>query len=253
MAQGSAGADSMMQVTPELIDAATSLYGSKPVFWGRYFTSDTTTGSAEYRHAAENGPLNSAGVRVLPVARQTTHVNGTADQGNADGAANAQDFIATFGVDVLAAQGGQFFLFLDVEGNPQNGSPSMNADYYTGWAQGVVNQSQSLSAGQVRVLPCLYGARGDTTTFNALQVAMAGGAQCHGVWIARYLDALVSGTMGDWSDDVVTPVAPAPFPAPILAWQYAQNCLSSRIDCSQTNPAIDLQNDLLRYLVLPPA
>lgn len=253
MAQGQPGADSLMTVTAELIEAAANHYGSKPAFWGRYFTSVTTTGTGEYRHAAESGLLNSAGVRLLPVARQTRHVAGNAEQGTADGTANARDFISTFGVNVLTAQGGAFYLFLDVEGNPSSGSPSMTAEYYTGWAQGVVQQAQTQTGGSVQMLPCLYGARGDVTTFHALQAAMSAGAQCHGAWIARYLDSMVSGALGDWSDTVVTPAAPEPFPVRILAWQYAENCLEGRIDCSQINPAIDLENDLLKYLVLPPA
>ena len=59
--------------------------------------------------------------------------------------------------------------------------------------------------------------------------------------------------MSDWDDSVVIPVSPSPFPVTVLAWQYAQNCLSGAIDCTQTNPAIDLENDLLKFLVLPPA
>lgn len=252
MAQGQPGADSLSPVTADLVAAAVSLYGATPAFWGRYFTSAATAGSGEYHHATESAPLNSAGVRLLPVARQTTHVAGSAQQGSADGAANAQDFISTFGVDALTDQGGAFYMFLDVEGNPAAGSPSMTVDYYTGWAQGLARQAETLSGGHVRLLPCLYAAHGDAATFQALQTAMQAGASCHGAWIARYLDSLVSGAMGDWNDRAVSPAAPSPFPVPILAWQYAQNCLAGQIDCSQTNPAIDLQNDLLQYLVLPP-
>lgn len=248
MAQGSPGADSVSPVTASLIQKATDLYGTTPVFWGRYFTSPTTSGAAEYHHATENGPLNAAGIRVLPVARQTAHVAGTKAQGVQDGTANAQDFIQTFGVPELTSQGGQFIMVLDVEGNPD-----LNPDYYTGWAQGLVSAAQSLSGNTVEMLPCLYASHGDTGTWQALGTAIANGAPCSGVWVARYLNSLASGEMGDWNDGVVTPATPNPFPATILAWQYAENCLSGSIDCSQTNPAIDLQNDLLQFLVLPPA
>jgi hypothetical protein len=248
MAQGNPGADSMSPVTTRLIQAATNLYGTTPVFWGRYFTSPTTTGTAEYHHATENPPLNAAGIRVLPIARQTANVGGDQSQGQADGTANAQDFVDTFGVAELTAQGGQFIMVLDVEGNPD-----LTPDYYTGWTQGLISTANAMSNNAVQMLPCLYASHGDTGTWNALQTAMDAGAPCSGVWMARYMKSLVSGQMGDWSDSTVTPISPSPFPATILAWQYAENCLSGTIDCSQTNPGIDLENDLLQFLVLPPA
>jgi hypothetical protein len=247
MAQGQPGADSLIPVTSSLIQQATALYGTPPVFWGRYF-KNVTAGSGEYHHATENPPLNAAGIRLLPVARQTTSVGGDQDQGAADGAANAEDFVSTFGVAELTAQGGQFIMVLDVEGNPD-----LTADYYTGWTQGLISKAQQMSNGAVQMLPCLYASHGDTGTWNALDTAMNAGARCSGVWVARYLNSLASGQMGDWSDSVVTPTQPNPFSATILAWQYAENVLHGSIDCSQTNPAIDLQNDLLQFLVLPPA
>ena len=245
MPQGSPAADSSMPVSASLIQATTNFLGATPVFWGRYFTSVTANGGVEYRHAAENQLLNAAGIRVLPVARQTENVGASAAQGAADGAANARDFIVTFGLSVLVAQGGSFYIFLDVEGNP-----SLSTAYYTGWAQGLAAEAQTLSSGSVQILPCLYGPQGDTTTWSALGAAMNAGAPCHGAWIARYPAG--DGATIDWSDAEVTPALPSPFPVPILAWQYAGNCLNRQIDCSQTNPAIDVEGQLLKYLVLPP-
>ena len=59
MAKGSPEADSSASVnTPvtgkNLVQLATEAYGSKPVFWGRYFTSISATGTVEYRHLKEN-------------------------------------------------------------------------------------------------------------------------------------------------------------------------------------------------------
>jgi hypothetical protein len=248
MAQGSPGADSSAPVTTSLIQSAASLLGAPPVFWGRYFTSVSTKGSVEYHHATENQPLNAAGIRLLPVGRQTANVGGTTQQGITDGSANAKDFISTFGASVLAAQGGKFYMFLDVEG-----SPSLSQAYYTGWAQGLAQESQALSASDasVQVLPCVYATQGDTVTWTAVQAAMNAGVACYGAWIARYYTSQC--TMGDWLDAIVTPSEPAPFPCPILAWQYAGNCLNGQIDCSQTNPHLDAQTQLLDFLVLPPA
>jgi hypothetical protein len=59
--------------------------------------------------------------------------------------------------------------------------------------------------------------------------------------------------MTDWDDTLVTPTYPSPFPWPIFAWQYAEDCCGGTFDPSQTNPSLDIQNQLLRYLVLPPA
>lgn len=251
MAQGLPAADSSIPVSADLVASAMALMGATPAFWGRYFTSISTSGSVEYRHAIENPVLGGAGIRLLPVCRQTTHVAGDAQQGYVDGMANAQDFIETFGVAVLGAQGGVFYMFLDVEGDPQNGSPSLNADYYTGWSQGLAQQARTMSGGTVQIMPCLYGAESDQTTWDALAAAVNAGAPCRGVWVARYYSGQC--TLGDWLPEIVSPKSTAPFTLPILAWQYAQECLSGQIDCSQINPGIDAQGQLLQYLVLPPA
>jgi hypothetical protein len=248
VAHGLPGADSSLPVTSELINAAAELLGEAPVFWGRYFTSVSTTGSVEYRHAKENQLLNQAGIRLLPIARQTPNVNGSLDEGIADGVANAQDFIATFSSQVLASQGGQFLMFLDVEGPP---APSLSQDYFSGWAQGLAQEARALSGGSVRMMPCVYGTQTDVTTWTAVAAAMSSGVACHGAWIARFHSGKC--TMGDWEPNIVTPASPRPFPCPILAWQYAGNCLDRKIDCSQTNPNIDVESQLLAFLVLPPA
>jgi hypothetical protein len=250
MAQGQPGADSSSPVTTSLIQAATKLFGATPAFWGRYFTSVETAGGVEYRHAAENQPLNAAGIRLLPIARQTVNVDGSLQKGIEDGIANAKDFITTFAASFLASQGGRFYMFLDVEG-----SPSLSPDYFTGWAQGLAEESASLSSGlssgSVRLLPCIYATQSDAATWAALAAAQGAGVQCMGAWIARYCSTGCE--TGEWSSLIVTPISPEPFPWPILAWQYAGNCLNGIIDCSQTNPSLDAQSQLLDFLVLPPA
>ena len=256
MPQGLPGADSSLPVTAALIDAATTLYGTAPVFWGRYFTSVATTGSVEYHHARENGPLNTANIRLLPIARQTPNVNGTEEQGLADGIDNAEDFIATFTVPFLASQGSRFFMFLDVEGTPENGNPSLASDYYTGWVQGLAQQSAAmcmragLSADAVQVAPCVYGRQGDPDTWNALAEAADAGIPCGGLWIARFKPNDCK--LADWNNAKVTPASPDPFPFTILAWQFSEGCLDGQIDCSQTNPSIDAQAELLDFLIVPP-
>jgi hypothetical protein len=249
MASGLPGVDSSAPVTSQaegqgLIQLATDLLSTVPAFWGRYFTSPQTTGSVEYRHSLESAALSTAGIPVLPIARQTANVAGTAEQGAADGAANAADLVATFGADELAAQGDIFFMFLDVEGDP-----SLSVDYYTGWSQSLAQSSKNLTGGQITIRPCIYASQGDTATWQALSQAMASGADCGGAWVARYpgngCDAVP-----DWDDSVVTPSVGAP--CPILAWQYAGDCAGGSLDFSQTNPELDPYGSLLDFLVLPP-
>jgi hypothetical protein len=249
MANGLPGADSASPVTSQvggqgLIDVARNHFGAVPAFWGRYFTSIETKGDVEYHHATEGAALNASGIRVLPVARQTLRVNGTAADGAADGAANAADVLASFGADYLVTLGNTFFVFLDVEGNP-----SLSADYYTGWAQAIAASSSAATGGRVSLRPCVYAEPKDAPTWEALRQAMANGADCGGAWVARYLNDGCT-RFPDWDDAFVTPAGGAP--CPILIWQYAGDCCSGSIDCSQTNPELDPNASLLQYLALPP-
>ncbi|HEX6626057.1 MAG TPA: hypothetical protein VF064_20230, partial [Pyrinomonadaceae bacterium] len=168
MAKGNPGADSSSPVTDDLINTATQQFGQAPLFWGRYFTSPTASGSVEYRHGSESPILAQHNIRLLPVARQTAHVGGSQQQGTSDAQLNVQDVLDTFGQDYLASQGGQFLLFLDVEGSPSTGSPSLSLDYYLGWGQTLVSYSRSRTGNAVTVLPCVYARQGDNQTWNNL-------------------------------------------------------------------------------------
>jgi hypothetical protein len=254
MAVGQAGADSSSPVSTtvqgkNLVELAYDQFGEYPVLWGRYFTSASTTGSIEYRHAQENPILAQYNIRLLPVARQTTHVGGSQQQGTTDAQNNAQDVIDTFGADYLASQGGQFMMFLDVEGSPSTGSPSLSVDYYNGWAQTLIDYSLSISNETVTILPCVYARQGDNDTWNALVTADNQGSKCYGAWAARYYYSGCS--MHDWSDSIVQPSVALPFD--VLLWQYAENCAQGTIDCNQTNPNVDIETALLQKLILPPA
>jgi len=250
MAQGKPGADSSSLVTAQidgknLIQLAEELFGETPVLWGRYFTSASTTGTVEYRHLKENQILRDKNIRVLPIARQTKHVNGTQAQGSLDAEQNVEDLVLTFGQDYLAAQGGQFLLVLDVEG-----APSLSASYYTGWAGTAVAHSQAFTNGTVKILPCVYATQGDNPTWDAVAAACNQGAECHGAWIARWRFRGCHNLI-DFDDSLVLPRVQLPCKA--LLWQYADDCHGSNgFDCTQTNPTIDLQEDLLKKCILPP-
>jgi hypothetical protein len=250
MAQGSPGADSSLPVTTvidgkTLIALAQDLYGSTPVFWGRYFTSVSTTGVVEYRHLKENQILLDNDIRVLPIARQTKRVNGTMADGSADATANVEDVITTFGQDYLASQGGKFFMFLDVEG-----SPSLSLAYYSGWAQTLISHSSELTSSRVQILPCIYATRGDNLTWQNVAAACTQGVDCRGIWVARWIQHGCS-SLVDWNDARVTPAVA--LPCKVLIWQYSDDCHGGNgFDCDEVNPSIDLNNDLLNQLILPP-
>jgi hypothetical protein len=247
MARGLPGADSFSQVTPDLIQAATDIFGSTPQFWGRYFKSPTGGSAAEYHHGTEDPVLAQANFRVLPVAQQTGHVNGSQALGAADAQLNVADILATFPQANLIAQGGQFLMFLDVEGVSAQ-APSLSLAYYTGWAQTLVSFSQSETNNGITILPCVYARQLDNVTWNTLNTANANGIPCHGAWVARYPGGC---NARDYQPLFAHP--PVPLPFDVLIWQYAENCNNKTIDLNQTNPNIaDIQTALLNKLILPP-
>jgi hypothetical protein len=248
MAKGVPGADSSAPVTSDLIKSATDIIGQAPKFWGRYFTSPSTTGSVEYHHAKEDQPLAEAGIRVLPIARQTAHVAGTKNRGVADAKRNVDDILATFPLDHLVKLGGQFLMFLDVEGLPQTGSPSLSLEFYTGWGQTLVDHSRSQTNNAVTILPGVYARRADTVTWNNLVKAVANGIPCAGAWVARFRIPK-NCKLTDFDPAFVLPKVQLPFK--VLLTQYAGNC--GLIDCNQTNPDINAQNEFLNKLILPPS
>lgn len=233
------GADTAFPVTKQLIDQATAALTERPAFWGRYFTSPETTGSVEYRHALEDAVLAAAGIRVLPVARQTNHVGGDLASGTSDGAANARDLVETFGEANLAAGcPNGALVFLDVEGS---GASRLSTDYYTGWAAGLASVSSLF-------VPCVYGIPGDATTWTALARAIAAGSPCGGLWLARPLLNVNEATLA-WSANMVPAVDPG---APVLLWQYAFPQGGINVDRDLVNPAVDAQADVLARLISPP-
>jgi hypothetical protein len=235
------GADTAYPVTEDLIVVATRVLGAPPVFWGRYFTSQQSRGNVEYRHRLEDAVLAAHGIRVLPIARQTDDVGGSFGDGQREGMANASDVIATFGESYLVDQGGQFFIFLDVEGS---GRSRLSADYYSGWVEGLAQASKN-----VDFLPCVYGLPGDAVTWTALARALAHGTACSGLWMSHPL--LKRPEPVAWDNATV---APSPDPgAPILLWQYMFPRDGANIDRSVVNPAIDAQKDFLAFLIPPPA
>ena len=249
MPKGRGGADSSNLVTSQiggrmLLDLAAQSLGETPVFWGRYFTSAATTGVVEYRHLKEGQHLRERGIRVLPIARQTRRVAGTAAQGTADAKLNAQDILLTFGADYLKSLGGKFLMFLDVES-----MPALSLSYYKGWARTLTGYSETATKGAVSLLPCVYGVQSDNPTWRAIAAAADQGVPCHGVWIARWKWHGCH-PVPNWNAAAVTPGVA--LPCDVLVWQYSDECHGGDgYDCSTTNPGIDF-DAFIKQLILPP-
>jgi len=233
------GADENAIVTQARIDLAKQQTGHPIEFWGRYFKEPGNTSREQYQPAREAALLNQANIRVLPVGRQTGHVAGPQAQGRADGKTNANAIIDAFGKQVLGGLPQGLLVFLDVEGSP---NPSLSVDYYTGWADGLV---QTGRAAGVTLLPAVYGAEGDSPTWKHLAQAVANGAACEGTWIAR------PGTLGchPLKPFVESRVRPPDLPQSIkvLAWQCVLEC--HNLDFSILNP--DFESATLGKFVLP--
>jgi len=234
---GMAGTDTLQRVQANMIPEAQKLMGALPRFWGRYFQGNLNDG--EYLHAVENQPLRNAGIRVLPISRQTNQVGGSKQTGQQIGSLHAQDVLSTFGESYLASQQVDgFYIFLDVEP-----TDPLSVDFYLGWSTAVIKSST-----KVRFLPAVYLNTADSTTANNLSTAMKL-TQCHGLWVANYgsNQALIS----PWNKTkarVVTPV-----PCKVLIHQYAGDIKNGLYDFSQMNPFLDNQELVLKRLILPPA
>jgi hypothetical protein len=233
------GADENAIVTQARIDVAKQQTGHTIEFWGRYFKDPGNTSPEQYQPKREAALLNQKNIRVLPIGRQTGHVAGSASLGRSDGGTNAKAIIAAFGTQVLGGLPQGLLVFLDVEGAP---NPSLSVDYYQGWADGL---AQTAQAAGVKLLPAVYGAHGDSPTWSHLAQAVAGGAACEGVWIAR------PGTLGchalkPFDESHVRPPS-LPHAIKILAWQAVLEC--HNLDFSILNPDTDAAT--LGKLVLP--
>jgi hypothetical protein len=232
------GADTNYVVRQDVIDAASKQLGGAPMFWGRYFKGKNNPDDAQYKGALENGILRTNNISVLPVGRQTNHVSGGEQLGRTDGKNNADALVEAFGLDYLRSRTIRALVFLDVE--PEN---PVSPDYYFGWASAIVEyQNPPIFA------PALYGNYGSSATWPGLSKAVARGAECHGLWIARYFIKAGCYPKPAWSDDHAVPPG-IPAGCPVFALQYSAECAG--VDCSIVNPAF--ATALSGGLILPPA
>ena len=86
------GTDTLERVTSDdIVDNATLRLGTKPAFWGRYFSGVDYKGSGEYFGSQENSTLKTHKIWVLPIGRYTTRVNGDRATGKRDGFDQAKE------------------------------------------------------------------------------------------------------------------------------------------------------------------
>src|SRR5207253_165074 len=185
MAIGKTAGDSSVVVTSmidgrPMLDVAAEELGTKPLVWGRYFTGSATKNSVVYRPDLENAALHEAGIRLLPIARQTDRVSTTNQAGRADGQMNADALIDAFGISTLASAGKELIMFLDVEGPPH----SLAASYYRGWASALQTRSRDRSNGKFMIRPAIYATQGDDVTWRV--VSHGSGQTCAAGWVARW-------------------------------------------------------------------
>jgi len=236
------GIDTYFRVTkPRDIQDGTEVLGTKPLFWGRYFSGIGYGGNGEYRHQFENSMLNLEGIRVLPIGRYTTQVGLGETEGLRDGTDQAQDVLLSFGEDYLSSRNNEYYIFLDVE--PET---PLSRDYYLGWSKAVSSFSR-----RVKLLPCVYLNAGDSRTSRALNLATRDGAECYGLWIANYGNRFrkLSSPKLDFDLESASPATPVP-DVQVILWQYAGE-IDGDFDLNVSNPQIG-DDDILNRLILPP-
>jgi hypothetical protein len=241
------GVDTLFRVTNSNdVKEATNVLETKPIFWGRYFSGTSFRGDGEYFRKLENNPLHLEGVRILPIARDTERVMLGQVEGKIDGTNQAQDVILSFDEDYLSSQGGEYYLFLDVELS-QGRDTSLSSEYFLGWSNAVLSFSS-----KVKFLPCVYLSAKDSKTSRALNLAIRNGAECHGLWIANYGNRFrkPSSPQLAFDPDDASPATNVPN-VPVLLWQYAGE-IAGDFDLNVSNPLIK-DNDLINNLILPPS
>ena len=248
---GAAGADSSTEVVhtiygKTLLEHAWGLFGGPPKFWGRYFKTPEQQGGTQYNPKTENAAFASAGIRVVPIARQTGRIHGTNADGSSDAKGNVLAIFAAFGLDCLERQGGEFYVYLDDEGAP---NPTLSADYWQGWSDALLKYSQQISSAKITLLPGLY-CNFDHASWVALDKAVSQGARCESAWVARWKSSgQICMPVQPWSEPHITP-DPAPS-CPIHIWQYAQECHGGDgFDMDEANPRLPL-DEFLAKLILP--
>lgn len=243
------GADTLVPVTGELVGAVRAHLKATPVFWGRYFKRP---GFAEdYQPEAENAVLSAHHIRLLPIARQTNRVAGSASDGAADAILNVNAFVGSLDLENLAAIGGELLMFLDVEGTSEK-NPNLSVDYWIGWSGALVAHSRRLSGGRFTIVPGVYCRQNQNTTWEAIARADELGFPCEGAWVFRARTGACTKPVPLWDSAFNTPAVK--LPCPVMAWQFAIDCVvAGGVDFNMVHPDPTVESALLNRLIVPPA
>lgn len=246
---GILGADSLVPVSDSLVTMVSNRFGGAPRFWGRYFKRPGF--AQDYQPQLENAVFNASQMQLLPIARQTNRVAGTASDGAADAVLNVDAFTGAMGVEHLAKIGGEMLMFLDVEGT-STANPNLSLDYWIGWSAAIANYSRRVAGGRFAMVPGVYCRQNQSATWQAVATAATQGFACGGAWVFRMHNDACSKPLPDWEPQFNTPSVA--LPCPVMLWQFAIDCLTSDgIDFDLLNPDPAAASALLNRLVLPPA
>ena len=94
------GADTLVPVSQDILDLVKERFGTTPLMWGRYFKRPDF--AEDFQPAAESAILAANNIRLLPIARQTARVAGSASDGANDAALNVDAYTKALGIDYLA-------------------------------------------------------------------------------------------------------------------------------------------------------
>ena len=241
-------ADTLVPVTEDIVSMVRGHLGATPLFWGRYFKRPGF--AQDYQPQIENAVFNAHQIRLLPIARQTNRVAGTASDGATDALLNVDAFTTSLGMDYLAGIGGEMLMFLDVEGTSDQ-NPNLSVDYWIGWSGALVAHSQRVSGGRFAIIPAVYCRQNQNPTWNAIVTAGQLGFPCAGAWVFRMRTGACTRPVPTWDAPFNTPAVP--LPCPIMAWQFAIDCLfEGGVDFDMINPDPGVASALLNRLVFPP-
>lgn len=248
MANELLAADTLVPVTNDLVNLVRNRLGTTPLFWGRYFKRPDF--AEDYQPAKENAVFNAHHIRLLPIARQTARVNGTATMGAEDALLNVQAFTKSLGLEYVASVGGELLFFLDVEGTSDK-HPNLSVDYWIGWSGALVEQSRRITGGRTTLIPAVYCRQNQNPTWEAIARADDLGFPCAGAWVFRMRTGACTKPIPSWDAPFNTPAVP--LPCPIMAWQFAIDCLfEGGVDFDMINPDPAVATALLNRLLLPP-
>ena len=242
------GADTLVPISQNILDSVKQRFGAMPLMWGRYFKRPDF--AEDYQPAAENPILAANNIRLLPIARQTARVAGSASDGAIDAALNVDAYTKALGIDYLAGIGGEMLMFLDIEGTSAQ-NPNLSLDYWIGWSTALVARSRDASGGHFTVVPAVYCRQNQAPTWTAVADAARLGYRCVGAWVFRTRTDACNKPIPNWDAPFNTPAVP--LPCPVMIWQFAIDCLfEGGVDFDMINPDPGIATALLNRLVLPP-